>query len=383
MLYWLAMKIALVTNNYKPYAGGVVSAIETLTSQLVSIGHQVFIVTLDFEGHGNSLEGEVTIIRIFCPIRFIYQTKHIAIPWLPDQAVLQALKNIKPDIIHSHHPFLLGISAIKAGQKLNIPVVFTYHSQYEKFAHLVPLPKFLCTNLIRQKIINYCNQVNGIIAPSSFVAQVLQSQGCVVPIKIIPSGVAKLYLKQGPIYKKPKKIFELLTVSRFAKEKDLPFLLDMFARLIKLSANFRLTLVGYGPEKNYLMYYAYEILRLSKIQLVFVEQPPKTRLKQLYRKSDLFLFASMAETQGLVLAEAMACGTPVVALAGPGQDDLIINGKNGFLVKTSDEMMQIIQLIANNLHLHQKMQKFAFESGKCYDPKLLTSRLIDFYQQII
>lgn len=377
------MKIALVTNNYKPYAGGVVSAIEVLANQLISIGHQVYIITLDFEGLGNSCEGEVIIIRIFCPIRFIYQTKHIAIPWLPNQAVLQALESIKPDIIHSQHPFLLGVAAIKAGQKLDIPVIFTYHSQYEKFAHLVPLPQALCTNLIRQKIINYCNQVNGIVAPSSFVAQVLQAQGCIVPTQIIPSGVAPFYLEQNPVYKKIKKPFELLTVSRFAKEKDLPFLLDMFSKLVKLDPNFKLTLVGYGPEKDYLIYYAYEILKLLASQVTFVEHPHKARLKQLYRDSDLFLFASMAETQGLVLAEAMACGTPVVALAGPGQNDLIVNGKNGFLVKTSDEMANVIQFIASDPTLYQNLQKMAFESGKCYDPRVLACRLIDFYQEII
>lgn len=377
------MKIALVTNNYKPYGGGVVSAIEVIAAQFVSFGHQVYIITLDFEGRGDGFEGEIAIIRVFCPIRFIYQTKHIAIPWWPSHAVLQILAKIKPDIIHSQHPFLLGVAAIKAGQKLGIPVVFTYHSQYEKFAHLVPLPEILCTSLIRHKIINYCNQVDGIVAPSSFVAQFLQSQGCAVQTKIIPSGVAPFYLESRSVYKKIKKRFELLTVSRFAKEKDLPLLLKMFSKLVRLNPNFNLTLAGYGPEKENLVHYAYQVLNLSEAQVLFVERPSKNQIKQLYWDCDLFIFASMAETQGLVLAEAMACGTPVVALAGPGQNDLIINGKNGFLVKNLDEMVDVIQLIACDLKLHQNMQKAALEAGKSYDPNLLARRLIDFYQQII
>ena len=131
------------------------------------------------------------------------------------------------------------------------------------------------------------------------------------------------------------------------------------------------------------MHYAYQVLNLSEAQMLFVERPSKNQIKQLYWDCDLFIFASMAETQGLVLAEAMACGTPVVALAGPGQNDLIINGKNGFLVKNLDEMVDVIQLIACDLKLHQNMQKAALEAGKSYDPNLLARRLIDFYQQII
>ncbi|NCX96888.1 MAG: hypothetical protein EBX41_10895, partial [Chitinophagia bacterium] len=194
LLYCLAMKIALVTNNYKPYSGGVVSAIDVLAQSLVQVGHQVFIVTLDFEGHGNSCDGLVSIIRIFCPIRFKYKTNHIAIPWFPDQAILQILSQIKPDIIHTHHPFLLGKSALKAGQRLKIPVVFTYHSQYEKFSHWVPLPEIFSANLIRNAAFKYCQKVSGIIAPSSFIYNQLTSCNLQRPVSVIPSAVSQLFL---------------------------------------------------------------------------------------------------------------------------------------------------------------------------------------------
>ena len=97
----------------------------------------------------------------------------------------------------------------------------------------------------------------------------------------------------------------------------------------------------------------------------------------------MFIFASQAETQGLVLAEAMANGTPVVSLAGPGQDELVINGQNGFLVQDKFQMAQAVRLLESNAKLHQSMQKNAFKTGQLFEPKRLCAQLFDFYQELI
>lgn len=380
------MKIALVTNNYKPYCGGVVSAIDVLAQSLIDQGHQVVIITLDFEGLGDGFEGQVKVVRICSPIRFIYKTNYIAIPWLPNQALMQVISQIKPDIIHAHHPFLLGVAAANAGNKLNIPVVFTYHSQYEKFAHLVPLPQFISTCFVKHRILAYCKKIAGIVAPSASIAQDLINTGCKTKLRVIPSSIMPLYLDTKFKLKLKHDVFELLIVSRFAKEKNISFILDMFKQLVTasdLKINFRLTLVGYGPELANLKKQAYQSLGLSLDQVRFVERPSKAELKQYYELADLFVFASQAETQGLVLAEAMACGTPVVALHGAGQNDLVVNGQTGFLVATSLQMQFAIRQIASDHKLHQAMQHAAYKSGQQYHPRYLTASLVDFYTEII
>ncbi len=381
------MKIALVTNNYKPYCGGVVSAIDVLAQSLVSLGHQVFIITLDFQGQGDCFEGQVKVVRICSPIRFTYKTNYIAVPWLPKQALMQIISKIKPDIIHAHHPFLLGVAAANAGNKLNIPVVFTYHSQYEKFVHLVPLPQFISTCFVKHRILAYCKKISGIIAPSVGIAQDLTNNGCKTKLRVIPSSIMPLYLDTKLKLKPIRATFDLLIVSRFAKEKNISFILDMFKQLIidpgNLLINFKLILVGYGPELASLKEQAYQALDLNPDQVRFVERPSKIELKQYYEQADLFVFASQAETQGLVLAEAMACGTPVVALHGVGQDDLVIDGKNGFLVDNSLQMQFAIRQIASDHKLHQAMQQAAYESGQQYNPRYLTASLVDFYTEII
>ena len=87
--------------------------------------------------------------------------------------------------------------------------------------------------------------------------------------------------------------------------------------------SFTFTLAGYGAEYEPLQTYAYQVLHLSSEQVVFVHQPPKDLIVRLYSDSDIFLFSSHTDTQGLVLAEAMASGLPVIALDGPGQRDII------------------------------------------------------------
>ena len=371
------MKIAIVTNNYRPYAGGVVSSIDNFAKYQIRLGHQVKIITLDFDGSGNEESEGLSIIRLPSPIRFNYRTLPIAIPWLPQRALLQALQAMRPDIIHSQHPFLLGVAALKIGRQLKIPVIFTYHSKYERFAHWVPLPQGWAESFIRQSAISYCNAVDGIVAPSRAIQEYLQSNGCTRMVQVIPSGILPLYLESPRQLKVKQDQFQLLTVSRFAKEKNIPFLLRVFSHL---SHDFCLTLVGYGPELPALRDLAYNVLGLDSKQVRFVERPSKLDLLNLYQAADLFIFASTAETQGLVLAEAMACGTPVVALNGPGQSDLIVNGENGFLVNSEKEMAEIIQLIANSIELHLHLQTGAYQASQSYHPAKLTQSLIQFYQ---
>src|SRR6266404_2396469 len=128
------MRIFFVTNNYTPYSGGVIHAITATTDALRAQGHEVFIITLDFLGKPDKPQADPDyVIRIACPIKFMYKTNYMAIPWRPTHAIKQLIQQYKPDIIHVHHPFLLGVSALHAAQTYNIPCIFTYHTMYEDY----------------------------------------------------------------------------------------------------------------------------------------------------------------------------------------------------------------------------------------------------------
>ena len=374
------LKIAMVTNNYTPYSGGVVSSIEATTEQLQKLGHEVFIIALNFLGEQH--EDLSHVKRIPSLLRFRYKQNHMAIPWRAGHHVEKLLKEIKPDIVHVHHPFLLGKHARNAAQKLNIPVVFTYHTIYEAYTHYAPLPGFITKPWVKKRALSFCASVDGVIAPSNFIRSYLQQNSITKKVQIIPSGIQPDFVWDSLPAKNrsENKPFNLLCVTRFRKEKNLEFLLDVAAQLS--SKNNKLTLVGYGDQKDHLKTYAYEKLGLSERAVQFVHAPPRPIIVKHYQEADLFLFSSKTDTQGLVLAEAMAAGTPVVAVDGPGQRDIIEQGKNGFLVDTADQMVHKIKEIARDKQLHQQLQQGAWETGKQYSAEKMAEKLVGFYQSI-
>ncbi len=372
-----SLKIAIITNNYTPYSGGVVSSINSFLQSLKEQNHIPFIITLDFLT--KKFPESDNIFRMSCPIKFTYKQNSMAVPFWPEFEMSEIIKKERPDIIHSQHPFLLGANALNVSKKMQIPIVFTYHTQYENYAHYIPLPEIFTKPIISKLVKSYCKQVQGVIFPSLSIAKTancLNLQNSIV----VPSGILPLYFSSEPIFKK-NKIFELLTVSRFTKEKNILFLLDVFAKLKQEEFIFRL--LGYGSELNFLKFYAYEKLKLSKERVIFIEKPSKDLLASIYKKSDLFIFASITETQGLVLAEAMAGSCPVIALNAAGSCDIVDNNINGFLVDSVEEMVLKINYLKNYPDICLQMQKQAWLKSKSYDSKNLTLNLIDFYNRIL
>ncbi len=375
------LRIVFVTNNYTPYSGGVVSSITACVNELHKCGHEVFIITLDFLGAKHNDPDYV--IRIPSPIKFLYKKNHMAIPWRPNSYVLRIIQDIAPDIIHTHHPFLLGRSAHKAAQKLHIPIAFTYHTMYEHYAHYIPFPRRITQAIIKKHALAFCDTVNGIIVPSSAIKHYLIEHNAQTPLEIIPSGLQSIFVHNRLHTKKqvPKDRFYLLTVGRMVKEKNMQFLLDVFSRLD--FNHFSFIIIGYGAEFEPLRDYAYKVLGLSPDHVRFMHKPPQAVIAQWYQKADLFLFSSTCDTQGLVLAEAMAAGLPVVALDGPGQQDIIEHSINGFLVSSADEMVETIATIAQNEILHGFLRENACNTAQRYAPQNTTKKLVNFYRNVI
>jgi glycosyltransferase involved in cell wall biosynthesis len=381
-----SLKIVFVTNNYTPYSGGVVSSIFAYTQELKKQGHEVFIITLDFLGAQHNDPDYV--FRIACPIKFQYKSNPMAIPWLMQRQMDELIEKIKPDIVHAHHPWLLGRAALKSARKVAVPVVFTYHTLYEHYAHYVPFPVFFTKPIINHLVHHYCREVDGIIAPSGAVYERLQSFDCSVPIIVLPSPIAEDFLQQkqidSHINDEEKVRFKLLLVSRLVKEKNIELLLDMMSDLEhEQPGRFSLTLIGYGSHQKLLKRYAYEQLRLTHDAVVFLDKKSKHELITLYPCYDLFVFSSLSDTQGLVLAEAMSSGLPVVALDGPGQRDIIHQGQNGFLVSSRQEIKQVLHVVSNDRHMYSRMQHAARETALRYCPFFLTQALVKFYRQFV
>lgn len=372
------LSIVFVTNNYTPYQGGVVSSLMGHVEALQQEGHTVTLITLDFGGQ----QYEPHVIRLNCFFRFRYKTNPMAVPLCAYNQIMGHLIAIKPDIVHVHHPFLLGQAALKGAKKLGIPLIFTHHTFYTQYLHYIPLPKSITRVITEYRVRSFCNAVHGIIAPGHDVLSYLTAKNIATPIRIIPSAIAPIFFKEKPDTPQHlKKPVQLLTVSRFVKEKNIRFLLDVMTLLDP--EGYQLTLVGYGSDFQALKAYAFDEKKLSLGHIRFVEKPSKLDLVRFYKKADIFVFSSLSETQGLVIAEAMAQGTPVIALDGPGQRDIIKDGYNGFLVQTRREMQDKIQRLAHDEALYQTLSGQAEKTAQGYARSHLTSQLVDFYYSLL
>lgn len=368
--------ILMVTNNYTPYSGGVVSSVQVTADALRKKGNRVIIVTLDFLGTGSTQED---VICITSPIRFIYRNNHMAVPFMPCRALHRLIEKYQPDIVHVHHPFLLGNSARIVARKKNIPVVFTYHTLYEEYLHYVPLPQLLTKPILFSLLRTFCKQVDAIIAPSLSVQERIR-QHAIQAQHVLPSSIAPEFEVQGYSPKRIDTTVELITVSRFTPEKNIFALLEL---MTLLSEQYRLTLIGYGAQQAMLEAYAYEALKLSNTRVQFIVKPAKSSIAQWYQQAHIFVFASKTETQGLVLAEAMAAGTPVVALRGPGVVDIVADGTNGFIVDSVQQMVERIVCIVSDQKLYVTMQQGAYETAKRYYPEEAIKNLLVIYDHIL
>lgn len=373
------MHIALVTNNYKPYSGGVVSSVDSFAQELRKNGHKVTIITLNFLGAQHADDEHV--IRLKCPIKFMYHQNHMAVPWFPDRQIQELFDTLRPDIIHSQHPFLLGTSAKRYAKKYGIPIVFTYHTRYADYLHYIPLPDSIVRPVVQRFVDGYCSSVDSIIAPTRSIEALIRSRNVDTPIHVIPSGLQPAFVPQERPVKKTGQgtPFNLLVVSRFAPEKNISVLIDLFKRL---GDRFTMTLIGYGPEFEPLKNYGYRDLGLSPERITFIHKPEKQIIADAYKKADLFLFSSITDVQPLVFVESMAGSTPIIALAGPGRDN-IINGVNGFVVNTIDEMETMVRQIADNPDLHAALQDGAWRMAQDYWPSQTTKKLLGVYEGLV
>jgi 1,2-diacylglycerol 3-alpha-glucosyltransferase len=327
------VRVALFTNNYLPFCGGVTISVETLRQGLQARGHDVWVFAPRFargEGDGPG------VIRYPSVPAATYPDFSLAVPYSP--RIGRRVRALDFDVFHAHHPFLLGPAARRLGRRQGRPVVFTYHTRYEKYAHYVPLTRGLVEAAAIRLSTRFAARADAVIAPSQVIREDLRARAVKVPIAVVPTGVdlerfrpghrgaarARLGLAPaGPV---------LLYVGRLDPEKSVGRVLLAFERIASIVPDTRLLLVGQGTEGEWLRRQARRLAAADRI--IFLGVRAHHALPECYQAADLFLFASETETQGLVLAEAAASGLPSVAVAAPGSDEVVRDGDTGLLTKS-------------------------------------------------
>lgn len=382
------MRIAMFTNNYKPYTGGVPISIEHLAEALRKRGHEVYVFAPSYEGQ----EEEPFVIRY---PSFPVKIAGAPVPNVLTTLFLKKVRELRIDIIHVHHPAIVGNVALFIRQKTGIPVVFTYHTRYEEYLHYIMGLQAVekRVGLIDWYLKEFCNRCDMIVAPTGGIRDYLYKKEVQVPVGIMPTGIPRdSFLADDTAVRELRQKylgtadFLFCTVSRLAKEKNLLFQLEGLGRLKKMLSivgkDFRHLIIGDGPQRKELE----EKIRALNLQenVILVGNVANSEIKNYQAAADLFLFTSKSETQGIVLLEAMAVGTPVVAVNATGVCDIVEDGKNGYLTpEDAKNYAEHVLYLMEKKNLHQAMSCEARQTAERYAEEAVAEQAELYYVNCI
>jgi 1,2-diacylglycerol 3-alpha-glucosyltransferase len=374
------MRIAFFTNSYKPSISGVVTSINLFRKGLLENGHEVSVIAPEYADY----EDEEPYVFRVPAIDFSQRVDMtLALPWRG--SLQRTISGIKPQIIHSQHPLVMGNLGAAFARQLKVPLVFTFHTLYEEYAqkYIKFMPE-LAGMVMDEVVERYLQHCTHIIAPAASIRNLIYRKYDIdVPVTVIPSPVDLAKFEQL----EPDKIRAklglagceiLLYVGRLSEEKNLTFLINTFALLAKKRSNSRLVLVGKGVDELDLRR-TVEKLDLKQ-QVIFTGPVPYDEIPHYTAAADLFVFPSKTDTQGLVLVEAMAAGTPVVAVEADSSREVLSHG-GGILVpgEVDSFASTIEQLLDNRERLHD-LSREALQIAQRYDIQTAVDRLVNAYK---
>ena len=382
------LNIAMFTNNYLPFIGGVPISIHRLAGALRKRGNRVVVFAPAYP----EAVDEPDVIRCK-PLfyrkgkKFVYSIANIASP-----GIEKKFSEGHFDVIHVHHPFWMGKKGLHLGQKYHIPVILTYHTRFDMYADYLPFFRMAFKNQFSHRLVrNFAQKCDGVIAPTTTVKEYLENVGVSRPKLVLPTGldfsgyesIAEPVIAQLRQQYAPEGEALLCSVSRLAPEKNLDFLIAGL-KLVreKTAAPFKCILIGSGPEREHLQSRIDADALGGDIRLIGSVAPEE--MPKYYLAADLFVFSSKSETQGMVLLEAMAGQCPVVCVRSSGTDDVIADTYNGF--KTAEDVekwAEKVLYLLENKEVLEAMQKNAFSYSQDFSMERMAEKVEHFYCQAI
>ncbi len=377
------LNILMFTNTYRPIVGGVSESVQRLKTRLQVEGHQVLVVAPKLEGQPRH---EEDVIRVAAVQHFNGSDFSLPVP-IPGQ-LYEAIEAFEPDIVHSHHPFLLGDTAARAAETYGLPLIFTHHTLYEHYTHYVPGNSPRMQRFAVALPTEYTKLCDAVIAPSSSVRDLMLKRGANDVVFVVPSGVDTRRFSQGDgawlrhHMGISDDAYVIGHVGRLAQEKNLPFLADAVMRLLVEEPKAHFLIVGDGDARMAM----HEIAAGAGVadRFHFTGNLHDQKLIDAYHAMDVFAFASHSETQGMVLVEAMAAGLPVVALDAPGVREVLKNAENGYLLagNNSQALAAALGNLQEKTHRDQ-LRRGALRTAKTFDESCCAARCLKVYRRAI
>ena len=345
------MRIAIFTEAYLPRINGVVTHIKLLKEGLEARGHDVLIVTADGDAKEHYLENGV----LHCPgIKLTKKLSGFETSVPVSRKRLNFVRDFKPDIIHVETEFGMGLCGVSIAKMLKIPLVYTMHTMYDEYIYYIaPRPLVKTVKKLSHKYMRvFANRANAITGPSEKCSEYLSSAGVKLPVNVIPNPVELDDFSPehfDPEQKRairekfgiPQDAFVVVFVGRLGREKSIDLLIDYWNQSVKADENMYLFIIGGGPEEQVLRD---QIAALGCGDRVIisgrVEHP---ELPPYLLASDIYVTASLSDTNSISMLEGMAAGLPVLQRRDPINADQIKDGENGWSFDSPEEMAELLR----------------------------------------
>lgn len=377
------MKIAFFTDTYHPQISGVVENVETSAKALRRLGHEVYIIAPKTPG---------------------YKTKDKYVLWVPSVKVKRnpEFRWVVPipdrtmrtiiaqnfDIMHGHSGGPLCFLGLEIARMRKIPFIFTYHTLFNRYTHYIFNGKLVTPKMAEVGSRIFCNLSTHVIVPTQIVRKELRRYGYRKALSVIPGGIDldkfsqidRSFLRRK--FKLANDITILIYVGRLGKEKNIDFLIKAFSEVDQKEKSV-MFIVGDGPERKNLEHLASELGLAEKI--IFTGFVPTKEVQHYYAGADIFLFASKTETQGLVVAEAMAAKLPVVVVEDGAFKGIVVDQQTGLVAANNlPSFVKKIELLISSQDLRKRLGSSAQKLiSQEYSAEKQAEKLVSVYKKAL
>jgi 1,2-diacylglycerol 3-alpha-glucosyltransferase len=364
-----------------------------LKKALEKQGHTVYIVTVNNENMKYKYEEDEKVIRIPGIPVGIYDYR---LTGIYPVKIVNKIRKWHLDVIHSQTEFGVGTFARIIAKQFHIPLVHTYHTMYEDYVHYITKGYFVGTSkkIVEYLTLFYCDKtISELIVPTEKTKELFKEKYKVNRnVYVIPTGIEieKFYLENNKnlnILEKRNSLgiakddFVILFVGRIGTEKNIDLLLNGMEKLIKLSKKIKLLIIGDGPDMGYYKEYVYK-RKLGK-NVIFTGKVPWDSISEYYLIADIFATASVTETQGLTVIEAMAAGLPVVCINDESFTGTIMNNVDGIIFNNLEEYIEAITKLYQDRELLKNLGKKARIDAEKYSSEKFATSVLEVYRTAI
>ncbi len=347
------MRPIIFSDTFPPEINGVSTSAGTLYQAFKNHNENIMVCTTNFYANEMNLDGDV--LRLPGVHMRIYDYR---LAWLYSPKGMKILSSFKPDVVHIQTDGGIGQFGFLLAKKLNIPVVYTFHTALEDYTYYATKGYFdrIAKGVVRTYVRYKSSEATEFITPSVKTMEYMRSIGVDSYVNVIPTGIDfSKFAKENVDLERVKQIkkdngideetYVILSLGRVAKEKSIDICLKGYAKFLesKPSVKTVFVIVGGGPALGELKELVRGLGISSHVKFLGPVNPTDTPLY--YQLGDLFVSASITETQGLTFMEAMASNVLLLARYDDTLLGTIRDGKNGFFFFDEDDMAKKISSI--------------------------------------